>query len=572
MKILVVGAVAAGPKAACRARRLLPDADITLIDQDDLISYGGCGIPYYVSGDVQDEKELRSTSFHMVRDEHFFEAAKGVRVRTSTRALAIDRKEKKVLVEDVRSGDKSEIPYDKLVLATGSRPNVLPIPGVDLNGVFTISSLHKAIALKEMISTGKVESAVVIGGGAIGIEMAEALADLWGIDTTIIEFMPQLLPNLVPPYMAEMLKRHLEENGVKVFTGEGAQEIAGDGSGTVTKVVTPKRELLCQLVIMAAGVRPRGELAEEAGLQVSPFGAICVNQRMQTSDPDIYAAGDCVETLNLITGKRVFAPLGSLANRQGRVVADNLAGIPTRFDGVVGSFIMKAFDVAIGATGLSLEAARREGFDAVEAVAAQADRAHFIPTQAMMFMNLVVERSGGRVLGLQGYGQMGDGVMARINAVAGLLGRGTVVGDISRLELAYAPPFSNAVDILNTAGNIADNLLAHRLRTVTIQEFSRWMEGDVDRPQWVALDLRHTKEAAPWVDRHGEKWLSIPYDEIRTRIEEVPRDKTLILICNAGTRSYEVQRVLESHGFDNLMVLPGGLNVIRRIRPTWWVE
>ncbi len=572
MKIVVIGAVAAGPKAACRARRLLPDAEITLIDQDDLISYGGCGIPYFVSGDVQDEKELRSTSFHMVRDSHFFKDAKGVDVRILTRAVAIDRKEKKVLVEDVRSGQKDEIPYDKLVIATGSRPNVLPIPGTDLDGVFTISSLHKAIEIKERIAKGQVESAVVIGGGAIGIEMAEALQDLWGIDTTIIEFMPQLLPNIVPPYMARMLQTHLEENGVKVFTGEGAQEIQGDGDGRVKKVITPKRELPCDMVIMAAGVRPRGELAKEAGLKVSHYGAICVNQRMQTSDPDIYAAGDCVEVLNAITGKKAYAPLGSLANRQGRVVADNLAGLPTKFEGVVGSFIMKAFDVAIGATGLSLEVARREGFDAVEAIAAQADRAHFIPNQAMMFMNLVVDRSTRRILGLQGYGKMGDGVLARINAVAGLLGKGAIISDISNLELAYAPPFSNAVDVLNTAGNIADNLVSGRLKTVTIEEFSAWMEGEEDHPDWIALDLRHSKEAAPWVEKYGDKWLSIPYDEVRSRHNELPREKCIILICNAGTRSYEIQRFLDAMGFERLMVLPGGLNVIRRIRPTWWVE
>ncbi len=571
MKIVVIGAVAAGPKAACRARRLLPDAEITLIDQDDLISYGGCGIPYYVSGDVSDEKELRSTSFHMVRDNRFFEEAKGVNVRTLTKAISIDRKNKTVLVEDVKSGEKEELSYDKLVIATGSRPNVLPIPGVDLKGVFTISSLHKAIAIKEMILKGEVERAVVIGGGAIGLEMAEALTDLWGIDTTLIEFMPQILPNIVPPYMAKMLQTHMEENGVKIFTGEGAQEIVGDDSGRVQKVVTPKRELKADLVIMAAGVRPRGELAKEAGLQCSPYGAICVNQRMQTSDPDIYAAGDCVETLNLITGKKTYAPLGSVANRQGRVVADNLAGIPSTFNGVVGSFIMKAFDVAIGSTGLSLEVARKEGFHAVQSIAAMADRAHFFPTQAMMFMNLVVDKSTKRVLGLQGFGKMGDGVLARINAVAGLLGKRPLISDISTLELAYAPPFSNAVDVLNTAGNIADNLVSERLKIVEIEEFCSWMEGKTEQSDWIALDLRHTKEAAPWVERYSEKWMSIPYDQVRSRTAEVPRDKTIILICNAGTRSYEVQRYLRSQGFERLMVLPGGLNVIRRIKPSWWI-
>ncbi|MBA3003276.1 MAG: pyridine nucleotide-disulfide oxidoreductase, partial [Desulfurivibrio sp.] len=195
-KIVIIGGVAAGPKSACRAKRLMPDAEVTIIDQDNLISYGGCGIPYYVSGDVSDEKELRNTSFHMTRDETFFLKAKGVITRTNTSALAIDRKAKVVHVEDVNTGAKESIPYDNLVLATGARPNVLPIPGADLNGVFTISDLHKAIAIKERIAKGEVSRAVVIGGGAIGIEMAEAFTDLWGIETTILEFMPQVMPRL----------------------------------------------------------------------------------------------------------------------------------------------------------------------------------------------------------------------------------------------------------------------------------------------------------------------------------------------------------------------------------------
>jgi NADPH-dependent 2,4-dienoyl-CoA reductase/sulfur reductase-like enzyme len=368
MKIVVIGAVAAGPKSACRARRLLPDAEITLLDQDDLISYGGCGIPYFVSGDVSDEKELRATSFHMLRDNYFFEQAKGLKVMTLTRAVAIDRNGRKVVVENVKSGERSELPYDKVVIATGSRPNVIPVPGNDLDGIFTISSLHKAIAIKEKIARGEVGKAVVIGGGAIGIEMAEALADLWGVETSIVEFMPQVLPRIVDPVIARMVEQHLRENGVAVYTSEGAKEFVADSEGHVRKVITNKRELECDLVIMAAGVRPRSEIARDAGLEIGPFGGIVVNQRMQTSDPDIYAAGDCVETYNLVTGKKAYAPLGSVANRQGRVVADNLAGIPSTFDGVVGSFIMKVFDVCVGATGICLDVARAEGYDAVGAM------------------------------------------------------------------------------------------------------------------------------------------------------------------------------------------------------------
>ncbi|NPA95572.1 MAG: FAD-dependent oxidoreductase [Thermodesulfobacteria bacterium] len=571
-RIVVIGAVAAGPKAACRVKRLLPDAEVTLLDQDDLISYGGCGIPYYVSGDVSDEKELRATSFHMLRDERFFKEAKGLNVMTLTRAVSIDRKEKVVNVENVKSGEKSQVPYDKLVIATGSQPNVIPVPGHDLNGVFTISNLHKAIAIKELLAQGKVEKAVVIGGGAIGIEMAEALADLWGIETKIVEFMPQVLPRIVDVTIARMVEQHLRENNVEVFTNEGAQKFEGTDDGWVKKVITNKRELECDLVIMAAGVRPRGELAKEAGLEVSPYGAIVVNQRMQTSDPSIYAAGDCVETYNLVTGKKAYAPLGSVANRQGRVVGDNLAGIPSRFDGVVGSFIMKVFDICVGATGVSTDVAKSEGFEAVSAMAVQSDRAHFFPTQALMFNNIVVNKTDRRVLGLQGFAKMGDGLLARLNAAAGMIARRAVIDDFSNLELAYAPPFSTAVDVLNAAANIADNLVSGRLKIVSPEEFVDWMDGKSDHPDWMALDLRHPKEAEPWVKAFPEKWYAMVYDQVRSHYQELPKDKTFIIICNAGTRSYEIQVFLRSVGIDNTLVLAGGLNVIRRLGVSWWQQ
>ncbi len=569
-KIVIVGAVAAGPKSACRARRLLPDAEITLIDQDDLISYGGCGIPYFVSGDVADEKELRSTSFHMVRDSRFFREAKGLQVITLTRAVSIDRKKKLLHVENVKTGQKDQLPYDKLVLATGSRPNVIPIPGKDLKGVFTISSLHKAIAIKDLLAQGKVGKAVVIGGGAIGIEMAESLADLWGVETTIVEFLPQILPRIIDPTLASMVQQHLRENKVDVFVSEAAQKFEGNDDGWVTKVITDKRELECDLVIMAAGVRPRSELAREAGLEVSPMGGIVVNQRMQTSDPWIYAAGDCVETYNLVTGKKAYAPMGSVANRQGRVVADNLAGIPSRFDGVVGSFIMKVFDICVGATGISTEVALSEGYKAVNALVVQSDRAHFFPTQALMFNNLIVDSSDKRVLGLQGFASMGDGLLARINAAAGMIANGARISDFSNLELAYAPPFSTAVDVLNAAANAADNLVEGRLRTVSTEEFVAWMDGQAEHPDWMAVDLRHPKEAEPWAEAYPHRWMAMVYDKVRGNYQDLPRDKTLILICNAGTRSYEIQVFLRSQGIENTLVLPGGLNVIRRLGVSWW--
>ena len=566
--ILIIGGVAAGPKTACRLQRLRSEARITIVDQDNLISYGGCGIPYYVSGDVSDEKELRSTSFHAVRDPLFFENAKGVKVLTRTRAQAIDRKGKRVSVTNLDTGQNEELAYDKLVLCTGSSPNRVPIPGSDLPGVFVIGDMHQAIAIKELIAKGKVSRTAVIGGGPIGIEMAESFGDLWGLETTIIELMPQVLPRIVDPIFAGMLAHHLAGHGIRIFTDEKVQAIRQDGESYL--VVTDRREVPADLVVMAVGVRPRSELAREAGLLVGPLGGIVVNNRMQTSDPHIYAAGDCVETNHLVSGKRAQAPFGSLANRQGRVVADNLAGIPSIFPGVVNSFIMKAFEVSIGATGLSLEVARAEGFDADRVITAQSDRAHFFPTQAIIPLEMVFDRRTRRVLGVQGFGPMGDAVLARLDAAAALIAKGATVEDFINLEMAYAPPFATALDALNATANVAENALAGRLRTVSVEEFMAWMDKPDSHPDWLALDIRHPNEAKAFCQAFGERWLAIPYVEVRARQAEIPTDRTLIIICDAGTRSYEIQCLLDGLGRRDSLVLAGGFNLVRRLPASWW--
>ncbi len=571
-RIVIIGGVAAGPKAACRVKRLMQEAEVTIIDEDSLISYGGCGIPYYISGDVSDESELRSTSFHMVRNESFFEHAKGVKAMTLTRAIAIDRKKKVVQVEQVQSGVQQNIAYDQLMLATGSRPFMLPIPGVDLDGVFTLSNLHKAIEIKKRIASGQVARAVVIGGGAIGVEMAEALTDLWQVKTTLIEFMDQLLPRIVDFPMAAMLARQLRDKEVTVLLAEGAVEILGK-EGKVTGLRTNHRTLEADLVIMATGVRPRSELARDAGLQLSTLGAIVVNERMQTSDPSIYAAGDCIEVRHLVSGKKFYAPLGSLANKEGRVAGDNMAGIPSVFKGAVGSFIMKAFDSCIAATGLSHEVALAEGYDADVALTAPADRAHFFPTVDNVVFQMVFDRRTRRVLGLQGFGPMGDGISARIDAAAALISTGGTIDDFGTLEMAYAPPFSAAIDSINAAAYVADNICDGRLRKIPMASFLQWMEDFSGQPDWIALDIRHPKEVEPFVTKFGtKKWLAVPYNEIRARYQELPADKTLIVLCDAGTRSFEIQSFLDSVELRNSLVLSGGFNVVRKIGVDWYPQ
>ncbi len=566
--IVIIGAVAAGPKTACRLRRLNPEAKITIIDMDNLISYGGCGIPYYVSGDVSDEKELRSTSFHVLRDAQFFNNAKGVKVMIRTEVTKIDRQNRKIDFTSLDSGEAGSMPYDKLVICTGAAPNQPPIAGADLPGVHYVSNMHQAIAIKDKLAKGQVGRAVVIGGGAIGLEMAESFADLWEVETTIIEFMPQILPKAVDRIFAMMLTNHLRQNGIQVHVSENVQKIEEVEDGY--KVTSNKRSLETDIVIMAVGVHPRTDLALEAGLQVTPRGGIVVNNRLQTSDPNIYAAGDCIETTNLVSGQKVVAPFGSLANRQGRVVADNLAGIPNKFTGVVGSFIMKAFESSIGSTGLSLESALAAGFDADRVITAQTDRAHFFPTHAVIPLQMVFDKRTRQVLGVQGFGPMNDAVLTRIDTAAALIAKGAIVEDFSNVEMAYAPPFATALDALNATANVADNLIDGRLRTVDLDLFLAWMEDSSSQPDWLALDIRHPKDAKLFKDEFKELWLTIPYVEVRQRTAEIPTDKTMIIICDAGTRSSEVQRYLDSIGQTNNLVLGGGFNIMRQLSPAWW--
>jgi NADPH-dependent 2,4-dienoyl-CoA reductase/sulfur reductase-like enzyme/rhodanese-related sulfurtransferase len=559
--IVVIGAVALGPKAACRLKRLEPQSKVIMVDKDDIISYGGCGIPYFVSGDVSDPSQLQETSFHMLRDKTFFKTAKDIEVLTKTEALKIDRQKKCVLIKDLITQEESGLPYDKLVLATGSRPKRLDIPGTDLDGVFAVSNMNSAIAIKDRIASGQVEKALIIGGGFIGLEMAEALTDMWGIETTVVEITDQVLPGLISYNLAQIVKHHLEEREVSVLLGEKVERL--EGSGRVERAVTRKGTLDADLVIVAVGTEPNSGLARAAGLDISPKGAIVVNSKMQTSDPDIYAGGDCVEVTNLVSGKPAFYPLGSMANRQGRIIGSNLAGGNAEFPGAVGSFVVKVFDLSVAAAGLSIEVARREGFDAISALVVQFDRAHFYPEKDLMTLELVVERNSGRVLGIQGVGPMGEGTVGRINAVASILKYRPTAEDIGNLEVAYSPPFSAAMDILNALGNTAENILTGKNRVVDVDQFDKlWQQresGDV-----VFLDCRGWGNAEPFVNKYPRHWKSLPQDELRTRMAEVPRDKKLVLICNTGVRSYEAQVTLDEMGIKDTCNLQGGVACLKK--------
>ncbi|MFN3568217.1 MAG: FAD-dependent oxidoreductase, partial [Caldimicrobium sp.] len=455
MQVVAIGANACGAKAACRIKRLHPKAEVILIDKDELISYGACGIPYYVSGDIPDEDALRSTSYHVVRDKKFFIEAKGLKVLTKTLAEEIDRKRKTVKVKYLETGKTEEINYDKLVIATGSVPKVLPLPGVDLKGVYTLSNLSKAIEIKEKIAKGEVEKPVIIGAGLIGVEMAEAFADLWGLSVTILEYFPTVLPRNLDPFLARMVEMHLREKGINLVLNARIKEIKGK-EGHVVGVETEQGFYPADLVLMAVGVEPNSELAKKAGLLVSPYTkGIVVNERLQTSDPDIYAGGDCIEITHLITGKKVVMPMGSLANRQGRVIGTNIAGGQAIFKGTAGAFIMKCFDLAVGGVGLTLSQAKQEGFNPEYALNNQTERSHFYPDAKYAYYALIFDKKTTRVLGFQVVGPFTDGTLARIHALSSILSYKPLVEDLIELELAYAPPFNSALDPIHDTAHVA---------------------------------------------------------------------------------------------------------------------
>ncbi len=558
-RIVTVGAVALGPKAACRIKRIAPSFEVMLIDRDDLISYGGCGIPYYIGGDVDNLEALCSTSAHVLRDAGYFQNVKGVAVRTRTEALAIDRKKKKLKIRNLVDGLEEDIDYDKLILATGASPLVPPIPGVDLPGVSVISNLHQAKAIKDMVSKGLVERAVVIGGGAIGIEMAEALSDLWGVETTLIEMMDQLLPTALGKDMALPVKNHMEKNGIRVLLGERVERISGDPVSGVQAVETSGSSIPCELVILSAGIRPNSDLAREAGLAIGMHGGILVDKCLRTSDPDIYAGGDCVEIPHLVSGHNLPMPLGSLANRQGRVIGTNIAGGCEHFKGTIGAFCLKIFELGIARAGLTVQQAREAGFEPVHTVVAQADRAHFYPDMQLLYIKLIADRKTKRILGIEAAGSQIDAVKSRVDAVVALLGQGAGLEEVTTLEVGYAPPFASAMDVINNAANSLDNIIEGYQVPIDVIDFLKEFKEN----NGITLDLRSPVQAGPFVEKYGSRWLNIDQGELMSRLGEVPQDKPLLLVCGSGPRSYEAQLLLRSRGINvDTKNVQGGIGMI----------
>jgi NADPH-dependent 2,4-dienoyl-CoA reductase/sulfur reductase-like enzyme/rhodanese-related sulfurtransferase len=548
LPILVIGGVAAGPKAAARARRLAPDAEITIVERDEFLSYAGCGLPYYISGAVKKQAELMETPIGVVRDAAFFDKAKAIKVLNHTEALRIDRAAKTVEVQDLVTGETSALSYDKLVIATGARLVEPPIEGKDLGNVFRLKNVHDAEAIKAMLSQ-ECRRVTIIGGGLVGMEMTEAFHEC-GKVTTVVELLPHVLP-MLDSDVAALVEQYLRALGVAVMTGTKVLRLEGDGEGNVCKVVTDKGEIETELVLLSIGIRPEATLAEAAGLDIGLTGGVKVDDHLRTSDPDVYAVGDCAEKQCVISGVPCFQPLGSVANKEGRVAGTNLAGGDERFPGVVGTGAVKVFDWNVARAGMTVKQAQDAGRDVVSVLVPGADHAHYYPGAKPIFLKLTVERETRKLIGIQAVGP-GD-VTKRVDVAITAMTAGMTVDQIADLDLCYAPPYAQAMDMLITAANVARNLLDGLFDSTTAEEVHSMMEAGED---FFLLDVRSPAE-------HQQARIAgshlVPLGALRAKASDLPKDKPIVAYCKSSLRAYEAACYLRSQGLDNVRVMQGGI-------------
>ncbi len=551
-KIIVIGGSAAGPKAAARARRLDEHAEVTIIQKAPDLSMASCGYPYYVGGFFDDRNQLLCTPAGVVRDPKFFMAAKNIIARTSTEAISIDRKKKIVVVEDLNTRKTEELPYDKVILATGARPRMPKVPGIELEGITTLQSMQDADFLRKIADEKKIKKAVVIGGGLIGIETCEAL-HLAGIEITVVEMLPQLL-SFLDMEIAKLVENHVRSKGANVMSSNGLQAFLGkDGKLTGIKLQNGA-ELECQLAIIAIGVIPNSDLAGRIGLEVGPTGGIIVDKHMQTSDPDIYAVGDCVETYQRLTGKKVLAPYGDLANLQGRVAGENaIVGNVKEFPGTIQTGICKVFDFAAGSTGLSERSAKANGFDFETVINASPDKPGFMKGQ-LLVTKLVADRKTRKILGAQSVGP-GD-VSKQIAQWAMAIQGGLTVDDMVNADLPYAPPFSLAIDHGIATAHLMQNKLDGLMQGISTTELKQLVDSG-NSP--FILDTRGPDEYEMMRLGIGEHL--IPLGAVRKRLNELPQDKNapIVCYCKISLRGYEAARLLVQHGYTNVKVMEGGI-------------
>lgn len=551
-KIVVIGGVACGPKAAARIKRISPDAKVTILEKGELLSYAGCGLPFYISGEVHDHNELMSTPTGVVRDTHFFKMVKDIHINNHTLAKTVDREKKIVHAVRIDTGESAEFPYDALILAVGSKNYIPDIEGLDLKGVNFLQTVEDAQKIRNQHSNLEGKNAVIIGAGLIGIEVTESFKKQ-GMNVSVIEQADAVLGESLDFEIAHHIHNELKAGGVSLKLGEQVKKIKGDDEGKVISVITETEEIPADMVLVAVGVRPNIRIARELGLEIGVTGAIKIDKHMRTSDPDIYAGGDCVENTNLINGKPVFTPMGSTANKHGRVIADNICGMSSEFNGVAGTTICKLFNINIARTGLTEKQAKEQGYDVVTVLNPSPDKAHFLEDARLIIIKFIVEKKTAKLLGAQIVGP-GDVAKRMEVAVANITSKGYVT-DIAQYDLAYAPPFSPAMDNIITTANIAENKLKGIGNSYSPVEVKVKMDRGDD---FIFLDVRSPQEYEQMRIEDSRVKL-IPLGQLRNALKDLPKDKEIIPFCKISLRGYEAERILVGEGYTNVKYMDGGL-------------
>lgn len=531
MKTVIVGGVAGGASAAARLRRLDEKAEIVVFERSGFVSYANCGLPYYIGDVITDPEELT-----LQTPESFF-ARFRIDVRVNHEVTAIHREQKTVLVRNTKTGEEFEESYDKLVLAPGAKPVLPPIPGTELENVFTLRTVEDTLRIKDYLGAKKPNSALLVGGGFIGLELAENLKGL-GMDVTVVERADQVMAPFDAD-MAALLHTELRRNGVRLLLGRSVEGLEQTETGIRVRL-DGGEEKTVDTVILAVGVVPDASLAERAGLALGKRGSIAVNDRMQTSDPDIYAAGDAVQVTEFVTGETALISLAGPANKQGRIVADNICGIESRYRGSQASSIVKLFGLTAATTGIGEKTAKAHGIEAESVVLSPMSHAGYYPNGTLMTVKVIFEKKTFHLLGAQIIGR--EGVDKRIDVLATALRAGMNAVDLKDLDLAYAPPFSSAKDPVNMAGFMIENIKLGILR--------QWHLEQADTlPRDGSVTLLDVRTKGEFATGHIDGFYNLPVDELREHLDRIDPNKDVYVICQSGLRSYIACRILEGNGY-----------------------
>jgi NADPH-dependent 2,4-dienoyl-CoA reductase/sulfur reductase-like enzyme/rhodanese-related sulfurtransferase/two-component sensor histidine kinase len=543
-RVLIIGGVTAGPKAAARLRRLDERLDITIIERSEFLSYSGCGLPSYISGRVVSPKALMSTADNTIRDINFFESIKNIKILNRTEAVRIDRKKKIVAVRDLATSELRNLPYDVLILATGADSVLPPIKGIRLKGIFSLHRMEDAEAIKKECGMRNARDVFIIGGGLIGIETAESLMTA-GARVTILEKKRHVLSSLFDEDFSGKIENALNRKGIKIMTGVNIRSIGRKNRQLVFH--TDKGAFHADIVILSTGVKPNSILAKQAGLTLSSSGAVTVNRRLQTSDASIYAIGDCAESVNFLTKKHEYWPLGSISTKMGRIAADNICGRRSEFKGFIGTTMFQNFDLAIARTGLTVASALANGFVPESVVITGLDKAHYSKNAEYITLKLVADSKTNALIGAQAYGR-GD-VVRHIQIVASAISRSMTLADVFDLDLGYAPVFNNPIDIVQTACCVLAGKMEGFVKTTTAQGLEKGMH---------ALKVIDVSPLADHLFSAIPGSINVPMENLRR--EGVPIDKKVrcVLYSKTSSRAYEAFRYLVTRGYENLSILEGG--------------